>query len=92
MSTLCSFFFAFTACCVLASFFYLFLSPHQYSPNPSHCAPVSPVLSHFVLVWLFAGSKGLGTFLGFLAPVLQAGPSNVDVSLLAVWCFKIQLN
>lgn len=102
MSALCvfSFFFAFTACCVLASFFYLFLlclllNPHQYSPNSSHAHNILLCVQfylNFVLVWVSAGSKGLWAFLVLLAPVLQTDISNVDVSPLAAWCFKIQLN
>lgn len=88
ISALClfSFFFAFTACCVLASFFSpflpcLFLNPQQYSPNPSHA---HTVLQFFlILSWSgSAGSKGLWAFLVLLAPVLQTGPSNVDCSMV----------
>lgn len=53
----------------------------------SNCAALSPVLSHFVLVWLSAGSKGLWAFLVLLAPVLQTGPSNADEFLFASMVF-----
>lgn len=75
MSALClfSFFFAFTACCALASFFYLLLpclllNPHQYSPNSSQAHTVLLCLQFYLILswsWCLQARKVCEHFLFF---------------------------
>lgn len=81
MSALClfSFFFAFTACCVLASFFYLFLlclllNPHQYSPNSSHAHNIL-LCVQFYLIFLGLGVCRLERFVSISC---SFGPCSAD--------------
>lgn len=79
-----SFFFAFTAGCVLASSFYLFLpclflNPHHYSPNPSQAHTLLLCLwFYFILFYLFRLGLGDCRLERFVSIPRSFGPCSAD--------------